>query len=257
MSYINKMPKQTKQVSKSTKTDKKVKEEHIESEVEEVNDTENEEEETSEQEDNSEQESEEEVNEEEEVETTETKEKEKKKKLTTREVYSDINGLFSELSKLETDWHEKEKEHEKQSKEFHSQRKKLIHTIEATLKKFEKTFTSEIGKPKKPRKTENAGKGGFNKKAEIPPILRDYIGIKGDELMSRPEVTKLLNQKFTESNLMKVKKDENGKDTKVIVLDKATAKKLKCTENEEIRNRGIQTFIAKFYKDHKATQETA
>jgi hypothetical protein len=74
--------------------------------------------------------------------------------------------------------------------------------------------------------------------------------------MSRPAVTKLLNHKFTESNLMKVKTNENGKETKVIILDKATAKKLKCNENEEICARSIQTFIARFYKEFKATQET-
>ncbi len=240
------MPKQAKQSVQSIKKDSKVKEEQVESEVEDI-------EQQTEEEQDTEPETEQET--EEEQATEDTKERKKQKKMTTRELYADINALVSELSELENKWHEKEKEYEKNTKDFHSMRKKLMHTIEANLKKFEKTFTSEIGKPKKPRKTENAGKGGFNKQDVIPPILRDYIGIKGDELMSRPEVTKLLNQKFTESNLIKIKKDENGKELKVIILDKTTAKKLKCAENEEIGARSIQTFIAKFYKDFKAAQE--
>jgi hypothetical protein len=244
------MSKQTKQVSKTIKNEKKVKEEeHIESEVEQEPEVQSEEN----------QESEEESEEEEEAavtdEETETKDKKKQKKQNTRELYADINERFIQLTELENEFHEKEKEYEKITKDFHTMRKKLMRDIEANLKKFEKTFTSEIGKPKKPRKTENAGKGGFNKKTEIPPLLRDYIGIKGNELMSRPEVTKLLNYKFTESKLMKTKTDENGKESKVIILDKATAKKLKCDENQEISNRKIQTFIAKFYKDYKITQE--
>jgi hypothetical protein len=249
------MSKQTKQVSKTIKNEQKVKEEHIESEVEqeepEVQSDDNEEVQESEEEEVQESEEEAPATDEE----TETKDKKKQKKQTTRELYADINDRFVQLSELENEFHEKEKEYEKITKDFHTMRKKLMRDIETNLKKFEKTFTSEIGKPKKPRKTENAGKGGFNKKTEIPPLLRDYIGIKGDELMSRPEVTKLLNYKFTESKLMKTKTDENGKDTKVIILDKATAKKLKCDENQEISNRKIQTFIAKFYKDYKTTQD--
>jgi hypothetical protein len=48
---------------------------------------------------------------------------------------------------------------------------------------------------------------------------------------------------------MTTKKDENGKDIKMIVLDKATAKKLKRKDGDEIRNKDIQTFIAQFYRD--------
>jgi hypothetical protein len=212
------MSKQTKQVSKSVKNNTKVQvqkqEEHIESEVEEIEEEEVQETEEEIEESEEEQESEEEVQA-----SDENKERKKQKKQTTRELYSEINTRFSLLTQLENDVNEQEKVYEKITKESNALRKKYIKEIEANLKKFEKTFSSEIGKPKKPRKTENAGKGGFNKQDVIPPLLRDYIGIKGDELMSRPAVTKLLNHKFTESNLMKVKTNENGKEIKVIVLD--------------------------------------
>jgi hypothetical protein len=96
---------------------------------------------------------------------------------------------------------------------------------------------------------ENAGKGGFNKSTEVPECLRDYIGLDKSNHKSRPMVTKLLNQKFSDYNLINIEKDDNGKETKIITLDKATANKLKRTEGTKIRARDIQTFIAQFYKE--------
>jgi hypothetical protein len=173
----------------------------------------------------------------------------KVKKLGSEELFNDIVTRFTALESSDNDFIEKEKAFEKEQKEYQSARKKSIRELSAVIKRFEKCFKHDISK-KKPRKTENAGKGGFNKQVEVPELLRAFIGINKGELMSRPQVTKLLNQKFTELNLMKTKKDEeSGKETKVIILDKATAKKLKRKEGDEIRNRDIQTFIAHFYKE--------
>ncbi len=176
-------------------------------------------------------------------------EKKKVKKLGSEELFNDIVTRFTALESSDNDFIEKEKAFEKEQKEYQSARKKSIRELSTIIKRFEKIFKHDISK-KKPRKTENAGKGGFNKQVEVPELLRVFIGINKGELMSRPQVTKLLNQKFTELNLMKTKKDEeSGKETKIIVLDKATAKKLKRKEGDEIRNRDIQTFIAHFYKE--------
>jgi hypothetical protein len=123
--------------------------------------------------------------------------------------------------------------------------------IDGFMKRFEKAFSSEVGKKKKPRNTENAGKGGFNKQTDVPEVLRNYIGIDEDEKKSRPEVTKLLNEKFKEAGLMKTEKDENDKEIKYIVFDKSTAKKLGLSKVDKIRNKDIQTFIAQFYREAK------
>lgn len=173
----------------------------------------------------------------------------KKKKMTVHELYAEISERFSILIKADEAIIEKEKEFEKEKKEFNAIHKKTMREIDNYMKRLEKAFTSEIGKKKKPRKTENAGKGGFNKQTDVPELLRNYIGLDEDEKKSRPEVTKLLNAKFSETGLMTTKKDENGKDIKMIVLDKATAKKLKRKDGDEIRNKDIQTFIAQFYRD--------
>jgi hypothetical protein len=189
-----------------------------------------------------------ETNNESESEEETTEDKKKQKKLTTSELYAEISERFALLESSEASFIEKEKEFEKEQKEFHTARKKTMRELSGFMKRFEKAFTSEVGKKKKPRKTENAGKGGFNKQADVPELLRNYIGLSEDEQKSRPEVTKLLNAKFSEAGLMKVKK-ENDKEIKVIVLDKATAKKLKRKEGDEIRNKDIQTFIAQFYRE--------
>ncbi len=178
-----------------------------------------------------------------------TEDKKKQKKLTTHELYTEISNRFSVLIKADETFIEKEKEFEKEQKEFNASRKKIMREIDGFMKRFEKAFTSEVGKKKKPRKTENAGKGGFNKQTDVPELLRNYIGIDEDDKKSRPEITRLLNEKFKEAGLMTTKKDENDKEIKIIKLDKTSAKKLKRKEGDEIRSKDIQTFIAQFYRE--------
>jgi hypothetical protein len=182
-------------------------------------------------------------------EETNTEEKKKQKKLTTHELYNEISNRFSILIKADEAFIEKEKEFEKDQKEFNSSRKKIMREIDSFMKRFEKAFTSEVGKKKKPRKTENAGKGGFNKQADVPELLRNYIGLDEDDKKSRPEVARLLNEKFKETGLMTTKKNEHDKEIKIIKLDKATAKKLKRKEGDEFRSKDLQTFIAQFYRE--------
>ena len=181
--------------------------------------------------------------------TSQTEDKKKQKKFTAHELYTEISQRFSILVKSDEEFIEKEKEFEREQKEFNSSRKKIMREIDGFMKRFEKAFTSEVGKKKKPRNTENAGKGGFNKQTDVPELLRNYIGIDEDEKKSRPEITKLLNEKFKEAGLMKTEKDENDKEIKMIVLDKATAKKLKRKDGDKFRNKDIQTFIAQFYRN--------
>jgi hypothetical protein len=226
------MPKQTKEINKKAEKQEIVEENITDDDVEEV-ETDN----ASDVASGSEEE------------TTQTEDKKKQKKLTAHELYNEISQRFSIVVKADEAFAEKEKEFEREQKEFNSSHKKIMREIDGFMKRFEKAFTSEVGKKKKPRKTENAGKGGFNKQTDVPELLRKYIGIDDDDKKSRPEVTKLLNEKFKEAGLMKTKKDDNDKEIKVIILDKATAKKLKRSEGDEIRNKDIQTFIAQFYRE--------
>ncbi len=225
------MPKQTKENNKKAEKQEEIVEEHItDDDIEEV-ETDNESASGSEEE------------------TTQTEDKKKQKKLTAHELYNEISQRFSIIVKADKAFVEKEKEFEREQKEFNSSRKKIMREIDGFMKRFEKAFTAEVGKKKKPRKTENAGKGGFNKQTDVPELLRNYIGLNEDDKKSRPEVTRLLNEKFKEAGLMTTKKDENDKEIKIIKLDKATAKKLKRKEGDEFRSKDIQTFIAQFYRE--------
>jgi hypothetical protein len=188
---------------------------------------------------------------EEEIITTEG-EKKKQKKLNSMALFSELVQRFNSIEEAEAAFIDKEKTFEKEQKEFINNRKKTLRDINGIIKRLEKTLSHDIVK-KNPRKTENAGKGGFNKQVDVPELLRAYIGIKSDEKKSRPEVTKLLNAKFSEAGLMKSEPNDAGKDIKVIVLDKATAKKLKRPEGTKIPNKDIQTFIAQFYKEMNET----
>ena len=225
------MPKLTKETNKKAEKQEEIVEDHITDDDAEEIETDNQSESGSEEE------------------TTQTDDKKKQKKLTAHELFNEISQRFSIVVKADEAFVEKEKEFEREQKEFNSSRKKIMREIDGFMKRFEKAFTSEVGKKKKPRKTENAGKGGFNKQTDVPELLRKYIGIDEDDKKSRPEVTKLLNEKFKEAGLMKTKKDDNDKEIKVIILDKATAKKLNRTNGDEIRNKDIQTFIAQFYRE--------
>ena len=92
---------------------------------------------------------------------------------------------------------------------------------------------------------------GFNDQVYVPELLRTFIGINDDEKKSRPEITKLLNAKFSEYGLFKIEKNEDGKDIKVIIFDKSTATKLNLQEGAKVLYKNIQRFITQFYKDEE------
>ena len=175
----------------------------------------------------------------------------KKKKLTTPELVSELMSLIESYEHNNETFNAKFKQFETDKKEHDSNEKKIMRNINNIISRINKVIVHEYSK-KKPRNTTNAGKGGFNKPVPVPEILRKFIGINEDELMSRPQVTKLLNQKFQELDLLKKEKDENDKIIKIITLDKATAKKLQRTNGDKIRTKDIQTFISQFYHEEKA-----
>jgi hypothetical protein len=121
----------------------------------------------------------------------------------------------------------------------------FIHDNKFKISNEDNLIIIDDNEDKLQKETEN---GGFNKKTDVPELLRKYIGLDEDDKKSRPELTKLLNAKFNETGLIKIK-TLNDKEIKMIILDKATAKKLNRTEGDEIRSKDIQTFIVQFYRE--------
>ena len=118
--------------------------------------------------------------------------------------------------------------------------------IQQLLKKCSSSFKNDFDKKNKPRKTGNSGKGGFIKETHMPKILRDYLGIKEDELLGRPAVAKLLHAKFKEEGF------KNGENKKItIISSKTVAKQLGCEVGLSLDFGGFHKFIATFYNAEK------
>ena len=174
-----------------------------------------------------------------------------KVKQTSSDQFDCLTQMFTTLEVLDTEYNEKRKEFEKVDKEYNLQRKKQMRDIEQYMKKFGKTFKLELSKNTKVRKTGNSGKGGFNKLIPVPSKLREYLGLANDVLMSRPQVTHMLNDKFKEE---KFRSEENGKVIKI--TNKKSAKILGCDHNKMIQFNEFQGFIASFYNEMKLSNQT-
>lgn len=180
---------------------------------------------------------------EDEIEVDNVEQKAIKCKQSSVELFDEFSELLATLDTLDTTFSEKEKQFEKDKKEYYSQRKNIIKQQDLSLKKFGKSFKHDIVRATKPRKTGNSGKGGLMKQSIVPEKLRNYLELAEDVLMSRPELTKLLNKKFTED------KFRDGKIVKI--SNKKAAKALGCEVNHVIEFNQFQGFIAKFYNDEK------
>jgi hypothetical protein len=194
---------------------------------------------------------------EDEIEIDDTEQKAVKSKQNSLELFEEFSKTLTALELLDSAFYEKEKQFEKDKKEYYSQRKIIIKSQEHELKKFSKSFKHDVLKATKPRKTGNSGKGGFNKEILVPKKLRVYLNIPEDKLMSRPQVTKLLNQKFIEDGFRSNKPVEGDDTTEVgnaktlTISNKKVAKILGCEFNQVIPFNKFQGFIAKFYNEEK------
>jgi len=183
-----------------------------------------------------------------EEEITETKTM--KPKNTSVEMFDEFEKLLANLESLSSQFTEKDKIYEKEKKEFNSAWKKQFKEVEVILKKFGKAFHSDMAKSSKTRKTGNSGKGGFNKPLPVPKKLIEYLGLEEGAMMTRPQVTHILNDKFKAE---KFRSEENGKVIKI--TNKKAAKILGCEHNHVIEFSEFQGFIKKFYEDEKVQTE--
>ena len=174
-----------------------------------------------------------------------------KVKQTSSDHYDELTSMFGVLNTIESSYNEKRKEFEKLDKEYNSQKKKQLKDIEQFMKKFGKTLNIELLKNTKVRKTGNSGKGGFNKLIPVPSKLREYLALADDIMMTRPQVTRMLNDKFKEE---KFRSEENGKVIKI--TNKKSAKILGCEHNKMIQFNEFQTFIASFYNEETTSTVT-
>jgi len=162
------------------------------------------------------------------------------------ELFDELSQMRVSLDTIESEFTEKDKQYDKDKKEYLSNRKKIMKEIEIQQKKCDKTLKHVMNHVHKTHKTGNSGKGGFNKVIPVPKKLCTFLDLDMSTEMSRPQLTKLLNDKF---KLLKFRSTEKGCGKTIVINDKASAKILGCELNYVINFKEFQGFIAKFYKE--------
>ena len=98
----------------------------------------------------------------------------------------------------------------------------------------------EKDRAKKTRKhTENTGKSGFNKPSPVPQAFRSYLDLDDDVEMTRPQLVKALNLKFTEDGF----KNEG----QVCLSNKKVAKIFGVSKDHTFHAKDFHKFIKPYY----------
>lgn len=101
-----------------------------------------------------------------------------------------------------------------------------------------RSFQEDPDGEKAKKRAEN---NGFNRKQEITPLLRRFLGLAEGELVSRSEVTKSVNKYITDNGL---KHPENGRQ---IVLDAKLKELLAPPEGVQVTYLNLQKFLSPHY----------
>ena len=112
-----------------------------------------------------------------------------------------------------------------------------VKNLTKLIRKVKNTQEDPDGEKAKKRAENN----GFNRKQEITPKLREFIGIADGELVSRSEVTKFINKFITDKGL---KHPENGRQ---IVLDDKLRDLLSPPEGVVVTYLNLQKYLSPHY----------
>ena len=112
-----------------------------------------------------------------------------------------------------------------------------VKNLTKLVRKIKNTQEDPDGEKAKKRAENN----GFNRKQEITPKLREFIGLPDGELISRSEVTKFINKYNTEKGL---KHPENGRQ---IILDDKLRELLSPPEGVVVTYLNLQKYLSPHY----------
>jgi upstream activation factor subunit UAF30 len=112
-----------------------------------------------------------------------------------------------------------------------------IKNLTKVIRKIKSKQDDPDGEKAKARSVNN----GFNRKQEVSPKLREFIGIKEGELVSRSEVTKYINKYILDKGL---KHPDNGRQ---IVLDDTLKDLLNPPADEQVTYLNIQKYLSPHY----------
>jgi upstream activation factor subunit UAF30 len=112
-----------------------------------------------------------------------------------------------------------------------------VKNLTKLVRKIKNTQEDPDGEKAKKRAENN----GFNRKQEVTPKLKEFIGLSDGELVSRSEVTKFINKYITEKGL---KHPDNGRQ---IVLDDKLRELLAPPEGVVVTYLNLQKYLSPHY----------
>jgi hypothetical protein len=159
---------------------------------------------------------------------------EKKTKKIFNEIFNEISVILEEIKLVSTDIKIKEKE----KIELEKRKNDLDKHLNKLFVQLPKLHSDDINKAKKEKKIRSPSENGILKLSPVPPVLIKFLGLGENELLQRPKVMSLLNEKFKALGL------KQGQTT---ILDKKTAKIFGLNEGHEIKFTEFQTFLKNIY----------
>ena len=112
-----------------------------------------------------------------------------------------------------------------------------VKNLTKLVRKVKNTQEDPDGEKAKARSANN----GFNRKQEITPKLRDFLGLPEGELISRSEVTKKVNAYITEKGL---KHPDNGRQ---LILDDKLKDLLQPPADVVVTYLNLQKYLSPHY----------
>jgi chromatin remodeling complex protein RSC6 len=117
-----------------------------------------------------------------------------------------------------------------------------VKSLTKIVRKIKNTQEDPDGEKAKARAANN----GFNRKQDVTPKLRAFLGLPEGELISRSEVTKFINKYITENGL---KHPENGRQ---LVLDDKLRDLLAPPADVVVTYLNLQKYLSPHYVKKEA-----
>ena len=112
-----------------------------------------------------------------------------------------------------------------------------IKNLAKLIRKIRNTQDDPDGEKAKARAANN----GFNRKQDVTPKLREFLGLSEGELISRSEVTKFVNKYITDKGL---KHPDNGRQ---IILDDKLKELLAPPADVQVTYLNLQKYLSPHY----------
>ena len=112
-----------------------------------------------------------------------------------------------------------------------------VKNLTKIIRKIKNTQEDPDGEKARARAANN----GFNRKQDVTPKLRTFLGLPAEELISRSEVTKFINKYITEKGL---KHPDNGRQ---IVLDDTLRDLLAPPADVVVTYLNLQKYLSPHY----------